>query len=104
VSGALQADPAMHGFVVDQAEPVIEWQSDNSLVDDVQVARDLPGVVCKFNFQEIFHDQWQQMGTGLTAQYRPFVTGCQQLWNTPDMVIVYVADQQRPDSLGIESE
>ncbi len=104
MSGTLQTNPAVQCFVFDQTEPVIEWQRDDSLVDELQVTLYLFGVMRKLDLQDIFHDQWQQMGAGLAAQYGPLVARGQQLGDTPDMVIVYMGDQQRSDGLGIEPE
>ncbi|GBH16400.1 Kinesin-like protein [Pseudomonas syringae pv. actinidiae] len=101
---ALQANPAVQRLAVDQTEPVIERQRDDSFVDQRKVALGLFGIMCKLNLQAVFHHQWQQMSARLAAQYRPFIARRQQLGNTPDVVVVHMSDQKRPDGLGVEPE
>ncbi len=94
----------MQRFVIDQAEPVIERQRNDPLVNGLEVSLGLCGIVGECNFKSVLHDQRQHVSAGLAAQYRPCIACRQQFGNTSDMVIVDVSDQQRPDALGVEIE
>ena len=94
----LQSDPAMQRFGGDQLEPAVKGQRNDSLADSIEMAVYLRRIPAKLDAENIFHDQRQQVSTGLTADDRPLVTARQQLRDSAYMVVVHVGQKKRPDT------